>query len=169
MKVLVAYLSQTGHTKQVTEAIYGVVEAEKELCPLSEVTSLAGYDLAFVGFPIHRSGPCAEAKEFLATRCAGQDIALFVTHASPEEAASLALCLAGCRKAVVGARVAGLFHCRGQLAQPVKEAMLKSHVPQLQAWAEADDSQRQPDAARLERARAFAREMMAAASDSQGQ
>ncbi len=67
MRVLVAYLSQTGNTRRVAEAIYEEIEAEKEIKPLSEVESLEGYDLAFIGFPIHASKPAAETSSSLSS------------------------------------------------------------------------------------------------------
>ena len=65
MKTLVAYVTQSGNTRKVAEAIYGEIPGEKELKELSEVESLEGYDLAFVGFPIIAFGPEKSAREFL--------------------------------------------------------------------------------------------------------
>ena len=45
MKTLVAYLSQTGNTKKVAEAIYSQIPEEKEMKELGELTDLEGYDL----------------------------------------------------------------------------------------------------------------------------
>ena len=45
MKVLVAYMSQTGNTKKVAEAIYGAIPQPKEIKRVEDVTSLEGYDL----------------------------------------------------------------------------------------------------------------------------
>jgi hypothetical protein len=56
--------------------------------------------------------------------------------------------------------VVGLFNCRGALSPQVKAVMLQHEDPQLRAWAEHDDSEGQPDETRLERARAFAQEIM---------
>jgi flavodoxin len=85
LKMLVTYMSKTGNTKKVAEAIYGEIECEKEIKPSDEVNSLDGYDLAFLGFPIHSFGPDKKAKRFLEEQTKGKRIAFFITHASPED------------------------------------------------------------------------------------
>ena len=57
MKILVAYLSKTGNTKKVAEAIFDEITDEKELKKIEDVDSLDGYDYSFLGFPIQRMGP----------------------------------------------------------------------------------------------------------------
>jgi hypothetical protein len=52
-KVLVAYLSQTGNTKWVAEAIYYAIPEPKEIKPIKEMSTLEGYDLSFLGLPMH--------------------------------------------------------------------------------------------------------------------
>lgn len=161
MKVLVTYATQTGNTKKVADAIFQELPGDKEIKPLAEVSGVEGYDLVFIGTPIERFGPNPAVKEFLETKVNGKDVALFVTHASPEEGGpELEKWLTVCRDSAAGANVVGLFHCQWQLSEMVKGFMLKSPDPKLQAWARADNSQGQPDASRLERARAFAREIM---------
>jgi flavodoxin len=64
MKVLVAYMSWTGNTQKVAEAIYDAIPQPKEIKRVEDVTSLEGYDLAFLGFPIHNLGPDERAKTF---------------------------------------------------------------------------------------------------------
>src|SRR5512137_1891517 len=65
-RVLVAYMTSTGNTKKVAEAIYGEISAEKEIKPIQEVQSLGGYDLAFLGFPTHGYGPDKKTREMIA-------------------------------------------------------------------------------------------------------
>jgi len=65
MKVLVTYLSQTGNTKKVADAIFGEIKGDKEMKTLETTSDLNGYDLAFVGFPVWSSGPAEPAKKFL--------------------------------------------------------------------------------------------------------
>jgi len=49
MKVLVAYVSRTGNTKKVAEAIFQGMQEEKEIKELQNVGNLEGYDLTFIG------------------------------------------------------------------------------------------------------------------------
>ena len=160
MKVLVAYMSKTGNTRKVAEAIYEEIECEKEIKRVEEVKDLAGYDLAFLGFPIHNFGPDKKARRFLERQTEGERIALFVTHATPEDHEELPGYLAKFRDAVAGATLVGMFDCRGELAKGVKRVMSLLPDPKVRLWAKIDDSQGQPDATRLERARVFARDIM---------
>ena len=45
-KVLIAYMSWTGNTKKVAEAIYDAIPQAKEIKQVEDVGSLEGYDLA---------------------------------------------------------------------------------------------------------------------------
>ena len=161
MKVLVAYMSLTGRTRTIAEAIFEEIREEKEMKELGEVHDLDGYDFAFVGFPLHGFGAPEEAADFLKRHCRGRKIALFVTHGAPEQSTELPPWLAKCREAADGAEVVGMFNCQGELAQYVIDELLKSDDPRVRSWGEGGYSTRgQPDAARVEKARVFAREVM---------
>lgn len=161
MKVLVTYLSQTGNTRRVAEAIYGEIEADKEIKPLSEVESLEGYDLTFIGFPVHASQPAAEAKAFLEEKAKGKKVAIFVTHAAPEGHEETQRYLENCRAAISEADLVGMFDCQGELAQAIIDMLAKSENPKHREFAEyGPQTKGQPDDSRLEKARAFARQVM---------
>lgn len=161
MRVLVAYMSKTGNTKKVAEAIYGEIDADKEIKRIRDVDSLDGYDLSFLGFPVLKLGPDRKTREFLEDHTKGKKIALFITHATPEDEEALAPQLAKFEEAAAGATIAGRFDCQGQLPSFVKFVMRVFPNPPFREWARKDNSKGQPDAARLERAREFAREIMA--------
>jgi flavodoxin len=158
MRVLVGYMSQTGNTKKVAEAIFGEIEGEKEIKKLNQIKDMEGYDLVFLGFPIRGFGPDKKAKKFLKTQCPGKKIALFITHAAPEDHEDLPGWLAKFKDAAIGATIVDMFNCQGQLYKPVKFVM--SIHPDSRSWAKTDSSKGQPDAARLEKARVFARKVM---------
>lgn len=161
MKTLVAYLSLTGNTKKVAEAIYSEVPGEKEMRELGELEDLEGYDLAFVGFPVHAGNPAVAAKEFLEKNGPGRKIALFVTHAAPEDAEDVPGLLEACRAAAASAELVGFFDCQGELDDNVRDFLLKSDSPKHQEFGKmAHLTKGQPDETRLEKARAFAREVI---------
>jgi flavodoxin len=161
MRALVAYMSKTGNTKKVAEAIYGALDCEKEIMPIDQVVDISRYDLSFLGFPVQRSGPDPKAVSFLRKHCQpGRDVALFITHAAAEDADELPGSLEGFRSAAADANVVGMFDCQGQLARGVKFIMSIMPDRELRATARRDSSQGQPDAARLDRARAYARETL---------
>jgi flavodoxin len=149
-------MSRTGNTKKVAKAIYDAIPQPKEIKWVEDVESLEGYDLSFLGFPMHNFGPDKQAKAFLETHVKDRVIALFITHMAPEDAPSLQGWLQKYRDAAVGANIIGVFDCQGQASGSIRIIML---IP-LAFMRKADTSQGQPDAARLERARAFANEMM---------
>ncbi len=160
MKVLVAYFSRTGNTQKVAKAIFEKIESEKEIKKLEEIDNLDGYDLIFVGFPIEGFGPPKNAKRFLESNCVGKKVALFITHSSPEESKFLKDWLSRCKEAAAGTKLVGMFNCQGDLAQNVKEMMMKHKDPQIRAWGEMAVPQGKPDKECLDRARAFTREIM---------
>ena len=161
MKVLVTYVSRTGNTKKVAEAIFKEIKDTKEIKDLEQVDSLEGYDLAFVGFPIEAYGPAKQAVAFLEKHGAGKRIALFITHAAPEDDERVKEWLEICKAAAAGATLVGVFDCQGELGEQVADFMLKSGDENLIAWAkERPSTMGQPDAARLKRARAWAKEKL---------
>jgi flavodoxin len=161
MKVLVAYRSITGNTKKIAEAIFNEIQVEKEIKRVEEVTSLEGYDLSFLGFPMEWFGPSEKVKQFLESYTKGKTITLFITHASPEEGgAVLEGWLEKFKQAANNANLIGLFNCQGQLSQQIKQYMLSHSNPDYRRWAEGDTSQGQPDTTRVERARRFAAEII---------
>ncbi len=159
MKVLVAYMSSSGNTKKIGETIYGEIAAEKEIKPVGEVEDIGAYDLSFLGFPTHGYGPDKKTKALLEKLCKdGRKVALFVTHAAPEDEPEVGEWMAKFKQAAAGAEVVGFFNCQGQLASGVKFIMKISPNKKLREDAKRDNSKGQPDEKRLERARAFAKD-----------
>jgi flavodoxin len=161
MKILVAYLSQTGQTKKVADAIYESIEGDKELKELSEVESLEGYDLSFIGFPIIAFGPAKDGKEFLEQKAAGKKVALFITHAAPEDQEGVGEWLDKCKAAAASAELVGFFDCMGELSEVIADFLMKNDDPTMRSFGERrPETIGQPDEARLQRARDFAKEIV---------
>lgn len=160
MKVLVTYMSHTGNTKKVAKAIFGEIACEKEIKNIDDVNSLEGYNLTFVGFPVHRFGPDAFTRKFLKDKCRGKKIALFITHASPEDHEALPDYLDKFKEASDGAELVGVFNCQGQLAKGVRFVMKMVVGSQLRRFEIENDSRGLPDEPRIERARVFTRDIM---------
>jgi len=159
MNVLVAYFSQTGNTKKVAEAIYEEIAGTKEIKELAAVEDREAHDLSFIGFPIMAFGAAKPAKDFLAAHAAGKKLALFITHASPEDSEALEGWLAACKEAAADADLVGVFNCQGELAESIATLLANSDDPQIRAFSEGrSETVGQPDETRLEKARAFARE-----------
>ncbi len=161
MKILVAYMSKTGNTKKVAEAIFEGINDEKEIKAIDEVDSLEGYDLAFLGFPVQKMGPDKKTVKLLEKHCInGRNVALFITHASPEDGQDLPPWLDKFRQAARGANIVDMFDCQGELAKAVKLFMSIYPNAKFRIWAKQDNSKGQPDKARLDRARDFSKNVM---------
>jgi len=168
VKVLVAYMSKTGNTRKVAEAIFGEISDEKEMKPIDAVDSIEGYDVAFLGFPIHQMGPDKKTVKLLEKHCINdRNVVLFITHAAPEDSPDLPPWLEKFRRAARGANVVDIFDCQGQLDKTTKRIMSVLPNAQLRMWAKQDNSQGQPDKTRLDRARAFSRNVMQRLHDNQ--
>jgi menaquinone-dependent protoporphyrinogen IX oxidase len=161
MKVLVTDMSKTGNTKKVAEAIFEEISDKKEIKVIDEVNSIEGYDIAFLGFPIHQMGPDKKTRKLIEKHCInGRDVVLFITHAAPEDSPDLPPMLDKFRQAARKANMIDMFDCQGELDKTTKRIMSLLPNAQLRSWAKQDNSQGQPDKTRLDRARAFSRNIM---------
>jgi flavodoxin len=162
MKALVAYHSKTGNTERLARAIFDAIHLEKELLPLKEVESFAGYDIIFIGFPVQGHSVPAAVIPVFKNLPPGQPIALFCTHGSlrggqlPKQAIEQALGLAA------RAKVLGTFGVRGAVDPKVIDALMQQLAHQ--AWAEeALGAHGHPDEADLADGREFAKGILARA------
>jgi flavodoxin len=158
-KTLVTYLSWSGNTKKVAEALFEELEGEKEIRKADEVENLDEYDLIFIGFPVHSHSVPIKIEGLLKKIPPGKKIALFSTHGSltgsrlSREALEHASILAS------KSRILGTFSCRGKVSDKAMEAMSKS--PEHKAWVEMAASARaHPDKNDLDDARSFAKWIM---------
>jgi hypothetical protein len=166
MKVLVTYLSRTGNTKKIAEAMFEEIDDEKEIKPIDEVETIEGYDVTFLGLPIHQMGPDKKEVNLMEQHCVdGRNIVLFITHAAPEDSPNLPPMLGKFTYACRHANIVDMFHCRGELAKSIKRVMSLMPNAQLRNWAKTDNSQGQPDQSRIDRAHVFARNVMATLHD----
>ena len=158
-KILVTYISQTGNTKKIAQAIFDSLEGDKTLKPVDEVQEIDGYGLIFIGFPVHSHSVPYKIESFLRKIPEGKKIALFSTHGSlpgshlATEALEHAVVIAS------KAKVLGTFSCRGKVSMEAMEALSKS--PEHKAWTEmAPSSKTHPDEGDLEDAKSFAKRIM---------
>jgi flavodoxin len=166
MKILVTYRSVTGNTKKIADAIFGEIDADKEIKNIRDVESLDGYDFIFVGCPIEGYGPAKVSRKWMKDHLNGKRIGLFCTHGAPEMAPTLPPWLDQVKGAAndAGAEVVTFFNCQGEMGQRVLEMLLnsdKEEERQMGAFGR-DMTIGQPDESRVEKAREFARETMKA-------
>lgn len=160
MKALVTYYSQTGNTEKLARAIHEAITADKELLPVQEVKSVEGYDIIFIGFPVHAHSVPAKLIPFFKLLPDGQKIAFFCTHGSlrgghlPKQALEHAIGLAA------RAKILGAFGVRGRTNAQIIE-MLMNQI-EHRAWAEeAQGAHEHPNATDLADGKEFAQGIIA--------
>lgn len=159
-KILVTYYSLTGNTKRVAEAIYESLPEPKVIQPIREVDDMAGYDLIFVGFPVHSHSLPPQVERFLKRIPARKRIALFSTHGSLTGSRLSREAIEHAAVTASQTKVVATFSCRGKVSSQALEALRRS--PEHEAWADmAASASRHPNAQDLEEARAFARWVLA--------
>ena len=158
-KILVIYLSQTGNTKKIAEAIFESLEGDKTIEPMDEVQEIEDYSLIFIGFPVHSHSVPFKIESFLKKIPPGKKIAFFSTHGSLPGGRLATEALEHAAVIASKAKVLGTFSCRGKVSLAALEVLSKS--PEHKAWAEmAPSSQTHPDKGDLEDARSFAKWVM---------
>ena len=65
MKSLVVYLSQTGNTRKLAEAVFEMLPGDKALYPVDEAPDPSGYGFIAVGFWLMGGKPDPKASEYL--------------------------------------------------------------------------------------------------------
>lgn len=161
MKVLVTYITRTGNTKKVAEAIYDEIDEQKEMKPLDEVNNLDGYGLIFIGFPINQFYPPEKAQKFLSNQTSGKDIALFMTHAVPENTGLILDWISTAKEMASEANIIGTFNCQGKVARKLLDILQNSDDPEMRTFAKMCVlAKEQPDRIRLQKARRFAKSMV---------
>ncbi len=132
MKTLTTYFSETGNTKKLAEEIYNTLDGDKELCEISQVNSVEGYDTIFVGFPINGFEPVEDARNFLTKLPKNQNTVLFATHAVTTDSAIGTKQVKNFEKYTENLNVLGQYTCMGELSEAMAEILLKSDNPEFQ-------------------------------------
>jgi len=154
--ILVAYYSLTGNTRMVAEAVYEALPQSKTIQPISEVKSVAGYDLLFIGFPVQSHSVPYKVERFLEGIPGGTKIALFSTHGSVTGSRLSREAIEHAAVVASHARLISTFSCRGKVSPEALEAMSRS--PEHEAWVDmAASANPHPTEDDLADARAFAR------------
>ncbi|MBN1142066.1 MAG: hypothetical protein JXB25_09795 [Deltaproteobacteria bacterium] len=157
MKVLVAYLSETGNTEKLAQAIFNSLSSgEKELLPLEKVTGLDDYDLIFCGFPVQAHSVPKKASHFIKSIPKGKKVAFFASHGSQRGGEFAVTAFHHAVSLSSDLKVLGTFGSRGRVKMQLVEALSKQL--EHRAWAEeASNAATHPDEADLKDAADFAR------------
>ena len=160
MKVLVAYFSETGNTEKLANAIFEAVEAsKKEVLHIQEVTGVDGYDVIFIGFPVHSHSVPDNVEAFVKKLPDGQKIAYFATHGSMRGGELAVTAFYHALHMVKNIVVLGTFGCRGQVKQKIIDTLMDKI--EHRGWAqEAQSAAGHPDENDLADGRKWAESMI---------
>ena len=171
MKILISYFSQSGNTEMIAKAIYEEASQnhtiETKKLELVNAGDLSGYDIVFIGSPIHVGSLAEPVKDFLNRLQwpSGQKLAGFVTHAGPAYPEQIMNKFtepfqATCEKNAL--KYLGCFCCQGFLNQALHAMIKKSQNLTDEQWVErVKQMTGHPDADDLAKAKAFTREVLA--------
>jgi flavodoxin len=150
MKVLIAYLSESGNTGKLANAIFkGIDSTEKEILAIKDVAGVEGYDVIFIGFPVQTHSVPAKVEAFAKTLPAGQKVAYFATHGSMRGGEMAVTAFYHALTISKNAVILGTFGCRGGVKQSIIDSLMQK--PEHRGWAlEAQSAAGHPDAADLE-------------------
>lgn len=170
MKVLVTYFSQSGNTEKIANAIYeeAAQAHTADLKKLEDITpgEVAGYDVIFIGSPLHAGSLAAPVKECLGVLqpSSGQKMAGFITHMAPAypeqdmEGFTEPLKVA-CKEK--GIDYKGCFDCQGFLAEAMHGPVQKKLNMSDEQWAEmVKQMTGHPDEEDVANAKACARQVL---------
>ena len=171
MKVLVTYFSQSGNTEKIAKAIWEEASQanEADLKKLEDITpgDVAGYDIIFIGSPLHSGSLAAPVKECLGLiqASSGQKMAGFITHFAPaypdqDMEGFTEPIKAACKEK--GIEYKGCFDCQGALTESLHEMVKKKQNLNDEQWADmVKQMNGRPNEEDEGKAKAFARELLA--------
>jgi len=171
MKILVSYFSQTGNTEKIAKGIYEEASKANEavLKKLEDVKvgDFAGYDVIFIGSPLHSGNLAGPVKDFLSHIRAGskQKMAGFITHfapAYPDQSMEgfTEPFQAACKEK--GIEYKGCFDCQGALTESLHLMVQKKQNLSDAQWADmVKQMTGHPNKDDVAKAKAFARKVLA--------
>ena len=142
---------------------------ETEVKKLEDVdaASVSGYDLMFIGSPLHAANLSAQVKTFLGDLQPGacKQLAGFITHSAPaysdqDMGAFTEPIMTACKEK--GIEYKGCFDCQGYLTEAIHDMVQKSQNKTDEEWAEVIKQMKtHPDAEDEANAKKFAETVLA--------
>jgi flavodoxin I len=170
MKILIAYLSQTGNTEKIARAVQNELSTahQVDLARIDTIEpDIAGaYNLVFVGSPCHAGDLSAQAKSYLTGLPQQGAFALagFITHSSSAyERAGFEKCITTFETISKGKgiRFLGCFDCQGYLSPDIQPYVKKARKVSDEEWDKIIEKMTgHPDAEDETKARQFAQDVI---------
>ncbi len=143
MKALVVYSSLTSNTKKLADALYGVLQCEKDLVSITDNPDPSGYDFVAVGFWLQKGAPDEKTQEFL-PKIGEKEVFLFATHGAAKDSDHARNAMNKAKELAAPARICGTYNCPGQVTEKMMEKAATKDPPP--PWfAEAPAAKGHPD------------------------
>ena len=165
MKFLIVYSSRTGNTRQVAEALYAAAPDGSTISNVETAPAADGYDVIFVGYWMDRGTADEKSKAYLRTLTKKKVVLFETMGASPasEHAytgfANAATCLSE------GNTIMGVLAIQGAVDPALIAMMRKMPAGSAHNTGEmektTEEAAKHPDAADLEKAKAYMEAFMA--------
>ncbi len=115
MKTLITYSTLTGNTQKVAEAIFEILEGEKEIMPMKNVKDLASYGRIIAGFWVDKGEANQEAGEFIG-KLKNKELGIFGTLGAYHDSDHATRCIANVIARVSKHnKVIATFLCQGAI------------------------------------------------------
>ncbi len=146
MKALVVYSSKTGNTRMIAEAIYEILDTDKEIYPVEVAPEPDDYDFIAVGFWVNRGQPDYRAKTYM-EKIKNKKVGIFGTLSAYPTSKHARLALASARKMLNGNEILTEFICQGKLDPAVLERMPKDKTHEMNSYRKKmfEEAQKHPN------------------------
>jgi flavodoxin len=144
VKALVVYSSKSGNTKKLAEALYGALQFEKDIMPISDNPNPEEYDFVAVGFWLQGGQPDPDTQEFLSKISGKKEVFLFATHGAARDSEHVKNALNKAKQLASPARICAVYSCPGEVAEEILEKAAKKD-PQPVWLADAPAAKGHPD------------------------
>lgn len=161
MKAAVVFSSVTGNTREVAEAVHGIMPEGALLVPVHKAPSPDSFDFLALGFWVRRGMPDPRMKRYM-DRVRNRTVAWFGTLAAWPDSPHAALVRRNANQLLLGNRLLGGFLCQGRLEAKRFAACMNglsphaaSHPMTEERRARLLEASRHPDEKDLMEARRF--------------
>lgn len=123
MRISVIYSSLSGNTRQVAEAVHGLLPEGSPLRPVQEAPDPEEYDLLLLGFWVHRAKPDPLMWQYM-EKIQNKTVAAFGTLVARPDSDHARKVVENLETRLSGNKILGSFLCQGRLAPKRFEARL---------------------------------------------
>lgn len=167
MKILIVYSTLTNNTKMVAESMLTALPEGAACFEVGQAPEPEGYDLVMPGFWVDKGRADAAMRAYF-QKIKNRKVAFFFTLGAYPDSAHADEVATATTAELEGNQILGHFRCQGKVDPKLLERMAKMdlgsgnpHAMTPERQARLDEAAKHPNETDFEKARAFAREMVA--------